>query len=60
MARMIDLLDSRSANIVRKIGLEGASIAETGTALNMTVGAVRVALHRALKQLAILRERHVK
>ena len=30
------------------------------TAMTMTEGAVRVALHRALKTLAILRERHVK
>ena len=59
MGRMIDKLDGRSAEIVRKIGLEGASIAETGTALAMSEGAVRVALHRAFKKLAILRERHI-
>ena len=60
MAKMIGMLDSRSAQIVRKIGLEGASFGETGQGLGMTEGAVRVALHRALKQLTILRERHVK
>jgi RNA polymerase sigma-70 factor (ECF subfamily) len=60
MDKMIGMLDDRSARIVRKIGLEGASIAETGAALTMNEGAVRVALHRALKTLAILRERHVK
>lgn len=60
MAKMIGLLDGRAASIVRKIGLEGATIAEAGLAMEMTEGAVRVALHRALKQLAILRERHVK
>lgn len=60
LAKMIGMLDSRSAQIVRKIGLEGASFGETGQGLGMTEGAVRVALHRALKQLAILRERHVK
>jgi RNA polymerase sigma factor (sigma-70 family) len=60
MAKMIGMLDGRSAEIVRKIGLEGASVAETGQALTMSEGAVRVALHRALKTLAILRERHVK
>lgn len=59
MAKMIDMLDARSAEIVRKIGLEGVSIAETGAALTMSEAAVRVALHRALKSLAILRERHV-
>jgi DNA-directed RNA polymerase specialized sigma24 family protein len=57
---MIGMLDGRSAEIVRKIGLEGVSVAETGRALTMSEGAVRVALHRALKTLAILRERHVK
>lgn len=60
MAKMIGMLDGRSAEIVRKIGLEGVSVAETGEALTMSEGAVRVALHRALKTLAILRERHVK
>lgn len=60
MAKMIGMLDGRSAEIVRKIGLEGVSVAETGQALTMSEGAVRVALHRALKTLAILRERHVK
>lgn len=60
MAKMIGVLDHRSALIIRKIGMEGVSIAETGTALKMSEGAVRVALHRALKTLAVLRERHVK
>jgi RNA polymerase sigma factor (sigma-70 family) len=60
MDKMIGMLDGRSAEIVRKIGLEGVSVAETGRALTMSEGAVRVALHRALKTLAILRERHVK
>jgi len=60
MAKMIGMLDSRSEMIVRKIGLEGASMAETGAALKMSEGAVRVALHRALKTLAILRERHIE
>ena len=60
MAKMIGMLDGRSATIVRKIGLEGVSLAETGAALTMSEGAVRVALHRALKTLAALRERHVK
>lgn len=60
MEKMIGMLDGRSATIIRKIGLEGVSVAETGAALTMSEGAVRVALHRALKTLAILRERHVK
>ncbi len=60
MEKMIGLLDDRSARIVRKIGIEGDSIAETGHSLEMTEGAVRVALHRALKKLAMLRERYVE
>jgi RNA polymerase sigma-70 factor (ECF subfamily) len=60
MDKMIGMLDGRSADLVRMIGREGASAAEAGEALNMTEGAVRVALHRALKRLASLRERHVE
>ncbi len=60
IAKMIGMLDARSAEIVRGIGLEGATIAETGSRLLMSEGAVRVALHRALKQLAVLRERHIR
>ena len=60
MDRMIGMLDARSADIVRKIGVQGLSVAETGEALGMSQGAVRVALHRAFKALAALRERHVK
>jgi RNA polymerase sigma-70 factor (ECF subfamily) len=53
--RVIGRLDPRAARIVRAIGLDGASIAETSAALDMTETAVRVALHRGLKQLARLR-----
>ena len=53
--RVIARLDPRSARIVRAIGLDGASIAETAGALDMTETAVRVALHRGLKRLAALR-----
>jgi len=60
MAKMIGMLDGRSEVIVRKIGLEGATMAETGLALQMSEGAVRVALHRALKTLAVLRQRHIE
>lgn len=60
MAKMIGMLDARSAKIVRMIGMEGASTVEAAQTLEMTEGAVRVALHRAFKALALLRERHVK
>lgn len=59
MDRMIALLDPRAAEIVRGIGLNGDSIAQTGIRLGMTDIAVRVALHRALKRLAALRDRHM-
>lgn len=52
--RLIARLDPRSAQIVRAIGFDGASITDTAGILGMTEGAVRVALHRALKRLALL------
>lgn len=58
--RMISELDERSARIVRAIGLEGASVSETGAELGMKEGAVRVALHRSLKKLANLRGRMIE
>jgi RNA polymerase sigma factor (sigma-70 family) len=58
--RVIGQLDPRSARIVRAIGMEGASVAETAAALDMTETAVRVALHRGLKKLARLRERMIE
>jgi len=60
MAKLIGMLGGKSADIIRKVGVEGLSPAETGRALGMSEGAVRVALHRAFKALAVLRERHVK
>lgn len=41
-------------DIVRSISIEGEGIRETAARLKMTEGAVRVALHRALKSLAAL------
>lgn len=60
MARVIDRLEPRAAEIVRAIGIGGESAAETGARLGMSEGAVRVALHRALKALAQLRERMIE
>lgn len=57
MARVIDALDARSARIVRAVGLYGASVRETGERLGMSENAVRVALHRAMKRLATLRDK---
>jgi RNA polymerase sigma-70 factor (ECF subfamily) len=50
--RMLGALDERQRLIVEQISLEGRSAAEVGTQLGMSEGAVRVALHRALKKLA--------
>lgn len=57
---MLAKLDGRAARLVRLIGLEGASAAEAGAELGLAEGAVRVALHRAFRRLAELRERHVE
>jgi len=52
--RLIDRLGDPQRDIVRSISLKGAGIRETAERLDMTEGAVRVALHRALKTLAAL------
>jgi RNA polymerase sigma-70 factor (ECF subfamily) len=52
LSRMLaDLRDVQRA-IVMSISVEGQSIKQTATRLQMSEGAVRVALHRALKSLA--------
>lgn len=50
--RMIAKLKGRQRDIVVAISIEGASARQVGARLGMTEGAVRVALHRALKSLA--------
>jgi RNA polymerase sigma-70 factor (ECF subfamily) len=50
--RLMRQLAPRQRDIVRSISLEGESISATAMRLSMTEGAVRVALHRALKALA--------
>ena len=52
--RLLTALDDKQQRIVRASSLEGRSMAEIGAELGMTDGAVRVALHRALKKLAAL------
>lgn len=53
-------LEPRAAEIVRGFGIRGESAAETAARLDMTERAVRVALHRALKTIARLRERMIE
>jgi RNA polymerase sigma-70 factor (ECF subfamily) len=50
--RLLESLPERQRVIVQQISLEGRSAADVGSQLGMSEGAVRVALHRALKALA--------
>jgi RNA polymerase sigma factor (sigma-70 family) len=47
-------LKTQQREIVQSIAIKGNSLRETADRLHMTEGAVRVALHRALKTLAVL------
>ena len=60
MEKVLAALDPRAAEIVRAFGLRGETTAETAARLDMTDGAVRVALHRALRAIARLRERMIE
>lgn len=55
--QMVAMLGDPQRDIVRSISIEGASVRETAERLQMSEGAVRVALHRALKSLAALYRR---
>ncbi|MFO1137975.1 MAG: sigma-70 family RNA polymerase sigma factor [Paracoccus sp. (in: a-proteobacteria)] len=50
-AALIGRLDARSAAIVRAVSLDGESAAEVGQRLEMSEGAVRVTLHRAMRRM---------
>jgi len=52
--RMLANLKQVQRSIVMSISVEGESVAQTARRLGMSEGAVRVALHRALKSLAAL------
>jgi len=54
VARLLARLKDPQRDIVQSISVEGSSVRDTATRLKMTEGAVRVALHRALKALAVL------
>lgn len=60
MERVLAGLEPRAAEIVRAFGMRGETAAETAARLQMSEGAVRVALHRALKSIARLRERMIE
>ncbi len=57
MATAVAQLDGRVQQVVRAMGIEGASVAEIGKRLNISENAVRVAFHRGLAQLVKLRPR---
>jgi RNA polymerase sigma-70 factor (ECF subfamily) len=52
--QMLSSLPERQRAIVVAISIEGHSAADTGRRLGMSEGAVRVALHRALRALAVI------
>lgn len=60
MDKVLGQLAPREADIVRAFGLRGETTAEMAARLDMSEGAVRVALHRALKSIARLRERMIE
>lgn len=60
MEKVLGKLEPRAAEIVRAFGLKGETTAETAARLDMSEGAVRVALHRALKTIVRLRERMIE
>jgi RNA polymerase sigma-70 factor (ECF subfamily) len=52
LRRSLDALPSGQRTVLQAIAIEGVSIGEAATRLEMTQGAVRVALHRALSALS--------
>jgi RNA polymerase sigma-70 factor (ECF subfamily) len=54
---LLGQLKMQQREIVKSISINGSSVRETADRLQMTEGAVRVALHRALKTLAALYRR---
>ena len=52
--RMLDKLEGRQRDLVRSVSIEGRTVEETAKRLNISQGAVRVALHRAIKGLTVL------
>lgn len=57
--RLLDRLEPRQRDIVASISRDGQSVAATAARLGMSEGAVRVALHRALKALALIYRRSI-
>lgn len=51
---MLENLNEKQRNVIRSLTIEGASVRQTAERLNMTEGAIRVTLHRAVKALAVI------
>lgn len=58
VAHLVDHLAPWQRDIVVSISLEGHSVSPTAERLSMSDVAVRVALHRSLKEMAALAERY--
>lgn len=58
--RMLATLPERQQRIVRAMTLDDRAAADVGLELNMSEGAVRVALHRALKTLAVIHRKSIR
>lgn len=57
---MLSQIDSRSAQLVRAVALDGKSAEEAGETIGLNAGAARVALHRAMRRLSDAAERMLK
>lgn len=58
VGRMLEKLNEKQRNVVRALTVEGVSVRQAAERLNMTEGAIRVTLHRAVKVLSLIyRER---
>lgn len=55
--RMLGMIDSRSASLVRAVKLDGETPEAAGRHLGLNAVAARVALHRAMKRLGQIAER---
>jgi RNA polymerase sigma-70 factor (ECF subfamily) len=51
--RLLDTLPERSRALIRKVALEGHTVAETATAAGLTESAVKVGIHRSVRRLAL-------
>lgn len=53
LERLLEKLTEKQRDLVRSLSIEGHTVEETARRLNMKEGAVRVALHRAIKALSL-------